>query len=109
MKLSKTDEIDLKIERLRQQKKHLEKTQALELYKSLQNLLKDTFSSELVRMVVEETWQKASDQQKEMWLKNATSFRTGKKSKTQHDHTKNHATIESEKHSRLSLFKSSQK
>ena len=96
MKLTKTDEIDLKIERLRQKKKHLEKTQALELYKSLQGMFKDRFSSELVRILLEETWTKASEQQKEVWLNKAHSFRPQKRSKPQHktpeDRAQNHAT-----------------
>ena len=96
MSLSKTDEIDLKIERLRQKKKHFEKIHALELYKSFQGVLKDNFSAELVRIVFEETWKNATEKQKEVWLNKAHSFRTERKPKSQRktseNNTQNHAT-----------------
>jgi len=108
--MSKTKEIDHRIERLKQKKKQLEKTQALGLYKKLHQIMKEEFSPELAMAILTEVWSKATTEQKEVWLNKAESFRFPKRErprrKTSQNHPKDPAPEEPEKRARLSLFKS---
>ena len=93
--MSKINDIDQQIERLKEKKKQLETLQAVTLIKQLQGILKDAFSPELVTHLVTEIWTKATPAQKEDWRKKAHSFRTTPKTQP-HDrnsegHPKNHA------------------
>lgn len=72
--MSRMQEIDRKIERLKEKKKRLERQQAMFLLKQLQGILKEHFSPELVITLIAEMWTQATPQQKEEELKKAPSF-----------------------------------
>ncbi len=68
-------QIDEKITRLKKKKERLQTQKALFLFKEAQIILGDKFSYELVLSVLANSWNPASDKQKEEWSKSAHKFR----------------------------------
>ena len=69
------DAINQKIKDLESKKKELHLRDSKKLYKDIQQILGDQFSSSLATLIMAETWKDASQEQKNRWLKAAHTFR----------------------------------
>ena len=69
------DAINQKIKDLESKKKELHLRDSKKLYKDIQQILGDQFSSSLATLIMAETWKAASQDQKDRWLKAAHTFR----------------------------------
>lgn len=88
-------EIENKILRLKAQKQQAETRMAKILLKKIQTLLGQDFDLNLATGIIEENWNKTSDQDKERWRQKARTFQNGTRTKTlPEDHNKIEATHE---------------
>lgn len=72
--MSTVKQIDLKIQELQKKKKQLEDKQAKSFFESSQSIIGDEFSPELALAIIESSWSKASENNKEAWQKSAEKF-----------------------------------
>ena len=83
--MDKIQEFDDKILQLKQQKEQAELKLARALFKKVQMILgKDTDLS-LITLMLEETWNNATSQQKENWRQQAATFRNPPRTKVSKD------------------------
>ncbi len=90
--MNKLGLIDLQIFELKKKKEQLKKTAAENLYKKLESMLGEEFSSEMVMGIIAAEWSPASPKQAKWQEQGATFFRQSSTKKTHKDSTKNHAT-----------------
>lgn len=74
--MEKVNTLGKRIEKLKQKKLRLEHMQARILVKELKGLVGKHYSPELTLTIFKEIWQNASDQQKEVWHRQAEFFRS---------------------------------
>jgi hypothetical protein len=67
--------IEDKINLLKQRKERIKTQKAILLLKEAQGILSDNFSYELVLSILKNSWDSASEKQKEEWVKSANQFR----------------------------------
>lgn len=79
--MSRLKEIDEKIIKLKKLKVDVEAREAKELYQKLKRTIGDLFTPALAFTMMEEIWNAATEEQKERWLKKASSFRVASSSK----------------------------
>lgn len=75
-------DLNLKIKALQEKKKKLESDLSKKLYEGAQKILKDDFSVELVLEIIDSTYAKSSDHQKQDWLKASARFQKTRSRKT---------------------------
>ena len=85
--MKKVNAIGKRIEKLKQRKMNLEHMQARMLVKEIKNLVGKSYSPELALTIFKDTWQNESDQQKEVWHRQAEFFRSCQADQT-HSNTK---------------------
>jgi len=75
-------EFDEKIEQLKKKKKEHIQKQANQLFKILSDELGPEFSPQMIAVMIKDTWQKATLDQKEEWKKTAGKFQMSPPRKT---------------------------
>lgn len=84
-------QLDQKIQELTHQKNELLRKQADIVFKKAQSILGDNFSPELALTILNDTWQKADNKQKEYWQSTALTFRSSRNAKPQTKNKQNNS------------------
>ena len=85
-KINSISDINEKMSKLKELKLQVETKLARELYKKMENILGNDFSFHLVTVMIDETWNSASAEQREAWRSKAHTFSLEKVSKSSSAH-----------------------
>ena len=73
---------DEKIQALKQKKKELQNKQAQQLFKATSYIIGGSFSPQLAACIVDDSWNNASPEKKEGWIKSSKKFQFTKPRKS---------------------------